>query len=119
MEINNMALTMIKCLSLTIIIEGIIALILGVRKRKDFLNIVLVNVVTNPIVVTVPYLVFILFGFRIYKYSIYTLEVLAFLSEGLIYFKVLDYKKINPFILSAILNLSSYGFGLFLDGVIL
>ena len=117
MEINNMALTMINCLSLTIIIEGLLALILGVRKRKDFLNIVLVNIVTNPIVVTVPFLIFILFGFRIYKYSIYILEVLAFLIEGLIYSKVLDYKKINPIVLSAILNLSSYGFGLLIDGV--
>jgi hypothetical protein len=117
MEINNMTLIMIRCLSLTIIIEGLLAFILGVRKKKDFLNIILVNIVTNPIVVTVPYLVFMLFGFRIYKYSIYILEVLAFLIEGLIYYKVLDYKKINPFIISAILNLSSYGLGLLLDGV--
>ena len=118
MEINDMALIMIRCLGLTIIIEGLIAFFLGIRMKKDFLNIVLVNILTNPIVVTVPYLVFILFGFRIYKYSIYVLEVLTFLVEGLIYLKVLDYKKINPFILSAILNLSSYGFGLLLDGVL-
>ena len=117
MEINNMALIMIRCLGLTILIEGLIAFIIGVRKGKDLLNIVLVNVVTNPIVVTVPYLVFIIFDYNIYKYSIYVLEVLAFLVEGLIYLKVLDYKKINPFILSAILNLSSYGLGLLLDGV--
>ena len=117
MEINNMALIMIRCLSLTIIIEGLLAFILGVRKKKDFLNIILVNIVTNPIVVTVPYLVYIVFNYNIYKYSIYVLEVLAFLIEGLIYLKVLDYKKISPFILSAILNLTSYGLGLLLDGV--
>ena len=117
MGINNMPLTMAVCLSLTIIIEVLIALILGVRAKKDILNVVLVNVVTNPIVVTVPYLIYILFNYDIYKYSIYILEVLAFITEGLIYLKVLDYKKINPILLSAVLNLSSYGFGLLMDGV--
>ncbi len=117
MGINNMPLTMAVCLSLTILIEALIALLLGVRSKNDLLNIVLVNIMTNPIVVTVPYLIYTLFNFKIYKYSIYVLEVLAFLTEGLIYLKVLDYKKINPIILSAILNLSSYGIGLLLDGV--
>ena len=117
MGINNMPLTMSVCLILTIIIECLIALILGIRSKKDIINVVLVNIVTNPIVVTVPYLVYILFNYDYYKYSIYILEVLAFLTEGLIYLKVLDYKKINPIILSAILNISSYGIGLLLDGV--
>ena len=117
MGIDNIPLTMVVCLSLTIIIETLVGIILGVRKKKDILNIILVNIVTNPIVVTVPYLIYTFFGYKIYNYSIYILEVLTLLTEGLIYLKVLDYKKINPILLSFILNLCSYGIGLLLNGV--
>ena len=116
MEINNIPLTMVVCLSLTIIIETLLAFIIGARK-KDLLFVVLAQVVTNPIVVTVPYLIFILFGYRNYLISIYILEVLAFLIEGLIYSKTLKSKKINPYVLSLILNVCSYGFGLLMNGV--
>ena len=116
MGIDNIPLTMIVCLSLTIIIETLLAFIIGVRK-KDLLFVVLAQVVTNPIVVTVPYLIFILFGYKNYLISIYVLEVLAFLTEGLIYFKTLKSKKINPYVLSLLLNVCSYGFGLLMNGV--
>ena len=117
MGINNMPLTMAICLLLTIIIESIFAFLLGVRSKKDFLNITLVNVLTNPIVVTIPYLIYILYGYKFYTYSIILLEIFTFLIEGLIYLKVLDYKKINPLFLSLLLNLTSYGLGLLMEGV--
>ena len=116
MGIDNIPLTMVVCLSLTIVIETLLAFIIEVRK-KDLLFVVLAQVVTNPIVVTVPYLIFILFGYRNYLISIYILEVLAFLTEGLIYSKTLKSKKINPYVLSLILNVCSYGFGLLMNGV--
>ena len=116
MGIDNIPLTMVVCLSLTIVIETLLAFIIEVRK-KDLLFVVLAQVVTNPIVVTVPYLIFILFGYRNYLISIYILEVLAFLIEGLIYSKTLKRKKINSYVLSLILNICSYGFGLLMNGV--
>ena len=116
MGIDNIPLTMVVCLSLTIIIETLLAFIIGVRK-KDLIFVVLAQVVTNPIVVTVPYLIFIKFSYKNYLISIYVLEVLAFLVEGLIYSKSLRNKKINPFLLSLILNVCSYGFGLLTNGV--
>ena len=116
MGINNIPLTMIVCLSLTILIETLLGIIIGVRK-KDIIIIVLAQVVTNPIVVTVPYLIYILFGYRYYLISIFVLEILAFLIEGIIYSTSLKFKKINPYVLSLILNICSYGFGLLMNGV--
>ena len=104
MSLNSLPLLLIRCLLLTIIIELIIALILGVRDKKDIINIILVNVITNPIVVMSQTLLYIKFGYNIEMIGIAILEVLVVLVEGLIYKKVLNYKKINPILLSLILN---------------
>lgn len=111
MSLNNLPLIMIRCLLLTIIIELIIALIIGIRDKKDIINVILVNVITNPIVVLLPIIVYIKFGYTFEKISLYILEVLTVLLEGLIYKKVLKYKKINPFLISLILNLASFLIG--------
>lgn len=111
MSLNNLPLIMIRCLLLTIIIELIIALIIGVRDKKDVINVILVNVITNPIVVLLPIIIYIKFGYTFEKISLYILEVLTVLLEGLIYKKVLKYKKINPFLISLILNLASFLIG--------
>ena len=102
---------MAKCLICTIIIELTVALILKVRDKKDLLNIILVNVCTNPLVVTIPVFMLVKYSYRVYLISLATLEVLTVIFEGFIYFKVLKYKRINPFLLSLILNLSSYLIG--------
>ena len=44
---------MCRALVLTIIIEVAVALSLKVRDKKDLLNIVLVNFLTNPLVVSI------------------------------------------------------------------
>ena len=111
MKINDLPIIMIKCLLCTIIIECIIGFIIGVRNKKDFLNIILVNIVTNPIVVSVPIYVMINYDYNARYTTLYILEVLAVIVEGLIYSKVLKYKKINPFLISLILNLGSYFIG--------
>lgn len=111
MSLNSLPLLLIRCLLLTIIIELIIALILGVRNKKDIINIILVNVITNPIVVMSQTLLYIKFGYNIEMIGIAILEVLVVLAEGLIYKKVLNYKKINPILLSLILNALSFLIG--------
>lgn len=111
MSIDNFPLIMIRCLLLTIAIETIVGLILGIRNKKDIFNIVLVNIVTNPIVVSIPILIYMYFGYKYEIISLYVLEVITVLVEGLIYYKVLKYKKINSFLLSLLLNLSSYLIG--------
>lgn len=109
--IFSIPLIMARCLFFTILIECFIALILGIRKGKDFLNILLVNCITNPIVVTVPIYFNLKYGIIERRVVLLALEVLTFILEGLVYKKVLIYKKFNPLFISLILNLSSYFIG--------
>ena len=109
---------MIISLSCTILIECIIALILKVRNKKDLLNITLVNVLTNPILVSTTLTIRYLISPRAEKITTIVLEIIAFVVEGLIYKKVLEYKKINGLILSLILNISSYTLGILINQLI-
>lgn len=107
----NIVKTMAICLSCTIIIELIVAIILKIKDKKDLLYIILVNIITNPLVVSISLYINIKYGLNIRNISMIILEVSAFIIEALIYLKVLKYKRINPFILSLILNGSSYFIG--------
>ena len=68
-------------LALTLILEGIFALIWGVKGRRDWLLLLVVNVVTNPIVVTLHYCVSSAWLFTA------VLEIAAVLAEWLAYRK--------------------------------
>lgn len=109
---------MLFCLINTIVIELIIAYILKVRNSKNFINIVLVNIVTNPIVSSLPYIIYLIYGIKYRIFSLIILETWAFVTEGLIYKKYLNYKKLTPFILSLILNLSSFLLGVIIELII-
>jgi len=111
MKINDLPIIMIRCLICTIIIELVIALILRIRAKEDLINILLVNILTNPLVVSLP--VYILFKYnKIFSNIIFVvLELLTFFVEGFVYKKNFNYEKINPFIISLILNGSSYFIG--------
>ena len=111
MLLNRFYEPLITCLIITIIVEVFIAYLLKVRDKKDYLNIILVNIITNPLVVLFPYLIYLYHGLTARYLSLIILELFAFLTEGYIYHKVLKYQKINGFILSLILNLSSYILG--------
>ncbi len=102
---------MIICLFLTIIIEGIVAVLLKVRDKKDFINIILVNCMTNPLVVTIPMYLNISYSYIYGMISYFLLEVFAVISEGYVYKKYLNYTKINPFLFSFILNFISFLLG--------
>ena len=82
-----------------------------INNKKDLLNIVLVNIVTNPLVVSVPVFILVKYSYSFSMISLILLEVLTVIIERLIYFNVLNYRKINPFLLSLILNFSSYFIG--------
>ena len=108
MLINELPKIMIECLLLTIIFELTVSIIIGVRNKKDILNIILVNILTNPLVVTIPVYFNVKYGLLERNISLYILEIITVITEGYIYKKVLNYKKINPFVISLVLNLSSY-----------
>lgn len=108
----------INSLFFTILIEVCISLLFKVKNKKDILNIILVNIVTNPIVSLIPYVIGLYYGIK-YRYIVLLLfEVFAFVFEGYIYKKYLNYNKINPYILSLILNISSYLLGIVINSII-
>lgn len=117
MNINELPLIMLICLSSTIVIELIMSLLLGMRNKKDILNVTLVNIMTNPLVVSI--LMYITYN-RLFNttISIIILEILVILTEGFTYKKVLTFDKINPYVLSLILNISSYFIGGLLNNII-
>ena len=117
MNINELPLIMFICLSSTIVIELIMSLLLGIRNKKDILNVILVNIMTNPLIVSI--LMYITYN-RLFNttISIIILEILVVLTEGFAYKKVLTFDKINPYVLSLILNIASYFIGKLLNNII-
>lgn len=108
MLIKDIPKIMAICLGLTIVVEVLFAFILKVRDKKDFVNIILANIITNPIVVIIPIYINFKFGSTYYYISLIILEIMAVIVEGILYKKFLNYKRINPFVLSIILNILSY-----------
>ena len=86
----------------------------GVRRpgtpRSDLLYVVLVNVMTNPVLVSVTTLILLTCGMRAYYISLSVFETAAFVAEALVYRRTLR-AKINPFLLSALLNAVSFFLG--------
>ena len=111
MVINNLPYVMINCLFFTLIIEVTLAVLLQIKAKKDICNIILVNIMTNPIVVSLPFFINIRYGLTARNVVVLVLEVFTVLLEGKIYSKFLNFKKINPYNLSLLLNLCSYIIG--------
>ena len=105
---------LIYCLAVTLVVEILFALILGLRK-KDLLNVLLVNILTNPLMNCIHPLILFEYGKTAQLICFIILEIVVVLVEGFIYKKYLNYSKINSYILSLILNIASCGLGLLLN----
>ena len=114
MKISDLPIIMVKCLVLTILIECLVVYFL-IYIKKDLLNILLVNIFTNPIVSSVPVYFNVKYGVSGRNISLLVLELLVLIVEGFIYHKYLNNKKINPYLLSLILNGSSYLLGVIIN----
>ena len=117
MLVRDMPLVMLKSLIITLIIELVIAFILYYRK-KDLINVLLVNILTNPLLNGIVILINYYFGLKWRNISLIILEIIVFLIEGMIYQKYLEKRKINGYLLSLILNLSSFVIGLLINKII-
>lgn len=102
----------------TIIIELIISFLLQVKSKKDYVNIILVNAITNPIVVVFPYVLSLYLGIYYRYISLIILEISTVLVEGYIYKKTLKYNRINYYKLSLFLNICSYFIGIILNRIL-
>ncbi|MCR5149727.1 MAG: hypothetical protein K6B52_00695 [Clostridiales bacterium] len=106
--LKSLPLTMAECLILTILIEGSVALIIGVRGKKNLATVTLVNVITNPLIVPLTFLVGYFYGLQARMVVEIAGEITVFIAEGLIYRKMPVHKKLNPFLFSLLLNGASY-----------
>ena len=106
---------MLRSLIITLIIEISIALILKIKNKKDILNVILVNLFTNPLLNSIIIPINIFIGILERNIVLIILEILIIFIEGFIYQKVLNYKKINAYLLSLILNFSSYFIGIIIN----
>ena len=117
MLINDLPIVMIRSLLITIIVEITIAIILKYRK-KDLLNILLVNILTNPLLNSLTVYINFYYGLTIRNISLIIMEILVVIIEGMIYQKYLGKRNINGYMLSLILNISSYCCGLLINKII-
>ncbi len=109
--LSDLPRQMVICLLLTILIEGLAALALGVRSRQGLAVVTLANIVTNPLLVCSVYITGYFCGNSVRMPLEYALEIAAVITEGIIYLKIPVHKKLNPFLLSLILNAVSYASG--------
>lgn len=109
---------MLSSLALTLAAELALAAVLGVRRKKDLLNVALANLLTNPLVVSVSYCIGFFYGSGLRGACLAVLELFAVASEAFIYKRTLDCDKFKPLLLSLILNASSYIIGYVVNNLI-
>lgn len=118
MRINHIPYIILYCLLSTEIIELVFSRLLGIKDRRDFINVFCVNLLTNPILVITSININFIFNKYEYNFTIIVLEIIIFLIETLLYKKVMQYNKINPFKLSFVLNLASFSIGNILNLIV-
>jgi len=102
---------MFFCLILTIVIEYPIVWIFYKGEKGIFKMVILVNILTNPIVVFLSNLWFV--EIKNYSYvTIFILEVFAILVEGNIYSKFFDTSVKKAYFISLIANVVAYVSGI-------
>jgi len=110
MILHRIVSSLLVCLLLTIVLEGALAFLLGVRSGRGQLIVLLANVITNPLLQCVLSAVSFFWTPAAYYYMLVPLELAALLTEGRIYQKMLPL-KINPYLFSLLLNAGSYLLG--------
>ena len=108
-----MAFALVVSLVLTILFETGFFLLVGKRDKKDLLLVVLVNVLTNPVVVLSYWLAFLYTDWNLTAVKV-PLELFAVLTEGYCYKKYgRDFGR--PYLFSVAANAFSYGAGVLLQ----
>lgn len=114
-------------LVLAVVIELSLAYALGVRGKRNFGVMLNVNCITNPIIVTLAFLMIQALGNGFLTRLLeLPLEAIVVFVEGAVYARMLrsteaddsgkrEIQPMNPFRLSLILNVVSYGVGVLLD----
>lgn len=106
--IQTLLIKLFKCVILTILVELVAALLLGIKNRKDILFIILVNLMTNPLMNGLSLYLNYIYKSNVSNMFVFIYEIINVFIEGFIYSKVLKKNKLNPYLLSLILNTISF-----------
>ena len=102
-----------KCLILTIIIEGFTSFILGYRKIKEQLIVLLINVATNPVAVYCGWIIAFFITNNILRYCLILLvELIVIIIEAIMLKRFNSKQKLPFWIISIINNATSFIIGL-------
>ncbi len=114
----NLAFSILHPLVITLGLELSAAVLLKVRKGKELLVIVLVNLITNPLLNVTLLVLAERLPYYAYRWWIPVMEVIIWLAEGLAFRKFLKSVK-QPFLFSLCLNGISYFIGGWLGRMII
>jgi len=104
---------------LTVAIEVTLSLFLGLRGEKNIETVIWINCITNPFVVEITNLIYMLSQNLIARNIVLAiLEIVVILFEGLLFKKNLNNLKINSYIYSIYLNGLSFSIGLIISLII-
>ena len=107
MTIEQLPLIMLRALVLTAAVECAAAWLIGVRDKRGQSVVVLANLLTNPLVVSIGAAVLFFAGSGALLAVTLIMEVVVVAVEGIVYDKMTVNVR-NPFLISFICNLSSY-----------
>ncbi|MDO4489745.1 MAG: hypothetical protein Q4B85_01530 [Lachnospiraceae bacterium] len=94
-------------LCITIVLETLVAVLWGIRTRRELLVVLLVNSITNPVVNLILGYVMFYGQMEGYRGTLVVLELLVFFTEGVLFRIFLPQLK-HPFLFSACLNAGSF-----------
>lgn len=110
MTLEQLPLIMLRALALTILIECAAAWTLGVRTKRDQTTVVLVNLLTNPLVVSLGAAARFFIGMGAVLPVTLVMEAAAVIAEGAVYKKTINAKR-DPYVISLVCNLASFLIG--------
>ena len=113
MMTKALLVSLVASLLLTLLLESGFYFLVGKREKKDYLLLLLVNIITNPVVV-LSYWLLALYTTWNLNLVIVPLELCAVVVEG-IYYKKYSRELNRPYLFSLCANSFSYGVGALLQ----
>ena len=110
-----MIFNLIISLCLTIIIELIISLLIGIRNQEDIKVVIWANILTNPVVVYLAICIKLLNDDLIYNSMVIIMEIIVVIVECSIYKKYFEFKEKSPIVISSINNIISFSLGIIIS----
>ena len=97
-------------LALVFISELSLGFLMGAKKPKKIITLALINIITNPAVVLSGMCLTLFFN-NLQYIGIFILELLVVFIEGFMFSKFKIFDKKNPYLISLVLNATSFALG--------